>query len=350
MTKETQRPDLNERARGLLKTLVEQYIDAGEPVGSGTLARASGMGLSSATVRNVLADLEDLGYVHAPHTSAGRVPTARGYRLFVDSMLSPQPLTDFEFENIERQLLAMRQQGQDLVQSASRLLSGLSNMAGVVMLPKYGIALLRQIEFLPLSEKRVLAILVVNDRQVENRVLHVHRDYGRDELERAANFLNHKFAGRDLHTVRRQVLATLKQTRRNMDKAMAEAISLAEQTFDDTAPETGYVMAGQTNLMGMAEFSNIGRLRELFEVFNEQHDILRLLDECLAGERMQIFIGEESGYTVLDECSVVTAPYTVEGQVVGSLGVIGPTRMEYDRIIPLVESTADLLGSVLRKL
>lgn len=352
-TKDAQQLNLSDRARQILKTLVEHYIHDGEPVGSGTLAQASRMGLSSATVRNVLADLEALGYVNSPHTSSGRIPTVQGYRLFVDSLLSPQPLSDPELEYIEHQLLALSGSRKNLVESASVMLSGLSNMAAIVTLPRYDYAQLGQIEFLPMSDNRVLAVIVVNEREVENRILHVRRKYTRDELERAANFLNRKFAGRDFHTVRRQLLKSLKETRQTMDLVMAEAISLAEQALDEEGAEPGhvkgYAITGQTNLMGLSDFSSIQRLRELFEAFNEQHDLLHLFDDCLAGDRMQIFIGDESGYTVLDECSVVTAPYTVDGEVVGSLGVIGPTRMDYDRIIPLVESTANLLGSVLRK-
>lgn len=341
--------DLSERARQLLKTLVQQYIQDGEPVASGALAAASRMGLSSATIRNVLSDLETLGYVKSPHTSAGRIPTVRGYRLFVDSLLSPQPLTEPEYDFIERQLLALADQGQNLAESASRLLSGLSNLAGIVTLPKHDYAPLRQIEFLPLSEKRVLAILVVNEREVENRILHVQRSYTRHELEQAANFLNAEFAGKSLHSIRQGILSRLKATREHMNVLMSEAILLAEQALQGDTPTVGFVAAGQTNLMGMTDFSSVEQLRDLFEAFNQQHDLLQLFDECLLGDRMNIFIGEESGYHVLNECSLVTAPYQVEGQVVGTLGVIGPTRMDYDRIIPLVESTARLLGTAFRK-
>lgn len=341
--------DLGDRARQLLKTLVKHYIQDGEPVASGTLAAASRMGLSPATIRNVLSDLEDLGYVHSPHTSAGRIPTVRGYRLFVDSLLSPQPMSDAEYEFIQRQLMAMSDHGSNLVESASQILSGMSNMAGVVTVPKHDYAMLRQIEFLPLSDNRVLAILVVNEREVENRILHVGREYTRHELEVAANFLNTEFAGRDLRSIRSGLLSELKKTRQSMDQLMSEAISMAEQAFDSDESAGSYFIAGQTNLMGLEDFSSVERLRSLFEAFNQQHDLLKLFDDCLSGERMHIFIGEESGYTVLDECSLVTSPYTVDGQVVGTLGVIGPTRMDYDRIIPMVESTAKLLGSVLRK-
>lgn len=349
MSEDSNTEDLSDRARQLLKSLVRHYIHDGEPVGSGTLAQASQMGLSSATIRNVLADLEDLGYVRSPHTSAGRIPTVKGYRLFVDNLLSPQSLSEPEYDLIERQLRAMSDNGQHLVQSASQLLSGLSNMAGVVTVPKQDYAMLRQIEFLPLSDNRVLAVLVVNEREVENRILHVHREYSRHELELAANFLNREFAGRDLHSIRNELLGTLKKTRQSMDQLMSEAISMAEQALDTEPQVAGFVMAGQTNLMGLNDFSSVDRLRKLFEAFNQQHDLLRLFDDCLSGERMHIYIGEESGYTVLDECSLVTSPYTVEGQVIGTLGVIGPTRMDYDRIIPLVESTARLLGTALRK-
>ena len=342
--------NLNERALSLLKALVERYIHEGEPVGSRTLARATGLTLSAATIRNVMADLEELGYVHSPHTSAGRVPTVRAYRLFVDSLV-PQPLTGDEQAQIERQLHAQAHSrpAQDVVEEASQLLAELSNMAALVTVPRRDLAQLRQIEFLPLSDRRVLAILVVNQREVENRIVPTHRNYTPAELEKAANYLNARFAGKDLHSVRDALLAELRDARASMDAGLADAMRMAEQLFTQADTGGDYVVAGQTHLLGLQDFSNVERLRDLFEAFTHKRDLLALFDHCLHAEGVQIFIGGESGYTALDECSVVTAPYTMDGQVVGSLGVIGPTRMNYHRVIPLVQSTAQLLGRALKE-
>ncbi len=339
---------LNERARSLLKILVERYIHDGEPVGSRTLARVTGLTLSAATIRNVMADLEELGYVHSPHTSAGRVPTVRAYRLFVDSLV-PQSLTSDEQAQIERQLHTQVNTAQSLVVEASQLLAELSNMAAIVTVPRRDFAHLRQIEFLQLSDKRVLAILVVNQREVENRIVHTHRNYTPAELEQTANYLTSRFAGKDLHSVRDALLSELKDARARMDAGLADAIRMAEQVFVEPSTASDYVVAGQTRLMGLQDFTSVERLRELFEAFTLKRDLLALFDHCLGAEGVQIFIGGESGYTVLDECSVVTAPYTVDGQVVGSLGVVGPTRMNYHRVIPIVQSTAQLLGHALEE-
>lgn len=339
---------INERAGHLLKTLVERYIQEGGPIGSRTLAQASGMGLSSATIRNVMADLEDLGLVIAPHTSAGRIPTVQGLRLFIDNMLTPQALEEAEFEVIRQQLNAHASDGQELLETASNLLSEMSHMAGLVTLPKRDHVCLRQIEFLPLSDRRVLAILVVNQREVENRVLETYRDYSVAELEQVANYLNQQFMGMDLADVRQALVNELKEARERMDQAMEDSIRVAEQALAEPSNEAGYVVAGQTNLMGFADFTSVAQLRELFEAFSGKRELLQLFDNCLAGEGVRIFIGDESGYRVLDGCSVVTAPYAVDGEVIGSLGVIGPTRMDYHRIIPIVKSTADALGSALK--
>ncbi|MDX1496658.1 MAG: heat-inducible transcriptional repressor HrcA [Salinisphaeraceae bacterium] len=339
---------INDRASQLLKTLVEEYIRSGEPVGSRTLAQSSGMGLSSATIRNVMADLEDMGLVIAPHTSAGRIPTVQGLRLFVDNMLSPQSLDDTQARVIQHQLAAQAMQGQDLLETASALLSQMSHLAGLVTVPRRDHACLRQIEFLPLSDRRVLAILVVNQREVENRVLDTERDYSRAELERAANFLNQRFVGQELADVRRALVKELKQARERMDQAMADSIHVAEQALARDDGQSDYVVAGQTNLMGLQDFGDLEQLKALFEAFSEKRELLRLFDNTLVSDGVRIFIGDESGYRVLDGCSVVTAPYSLEGEVIGSLGVIGPTRMDYRRIIPIVQSTAAALGSALK--
>ncbi len=341
--------DLDPRALGLLKALVEQYIREGQPVGSRTLARAFGLSLSAATIRNVMSDLDEMGLVRSPHTSAGRIPTVQGYRLFVDRLLKPQPLGAQETDEIKQQLFAQSSPtANDLLESASQLLSSLTHMAGVVTVPRRDYAALRQIEFLPLSGGRVLAILVVNEREVQNRILNTHRDYSVSELQETANYLNAMFAGRDLVSVRETLLRDMLNARESMDQLMVEALNMAQQVITPS-PKADYVLAGETNLMGFQELSRVETLRALFEAFERKRDLLRLFDNCLGADGVQIFIGEESGYTVLDDCSVVSAPYTVNGQVVGVLGVIGPTRMDYDRVISIVDTTARLLGAALKE-
>src|SRR6202167_5572174 len=311
---------LTQRAQLLLKALIENYIRDGHPVGSRTLSRDSGLSLSSATIRNVMADLESLGFVASPHTSAGRVPTNKGYRFFVDTLLKLKPPAQGEIEEIERRLTIDAADGRSLVQSVSQMLSSFTHMAGLVTLPNPHYVALSHIEFVALSENRVLAIMVMDNREVQNRVVQLDRYHSPEELRRAANYLNEAFAGRSLPDVRALLLAQLQETRQHMDQLMRDAIQVAQKVFD-TAPSerVEYVIAGETNLMGFAELSNVDRLRRLFEAFNEKHDILRLLDSCLHAEGIQIFIGQESGYQILDEVSIVTSPYMIDNQIDGVL-------------------------------
>ncbi|MGQ0530897.1 MAG: heat-inducible transcriptional repressor HrcA [Panacagrimonas sp.] len=337
---------LDPRAAELLKLLVERYIHDGQPVGSRTLSRAGALDLSPATIRNVMADLDELGFVVSPHTSAGRIPTARGYRYFVDQLLTPEQVGEIEQARISQALIGAPRMTNDLMQAASSLLSQLSAMAGVVTLPRRNLAVLRRIEFLPLSGNRVLAILVVNQREVQNRVIHTDRPYAADELEQYANALNEHFAGRELVGLRRALLDEAMDAQNRVNLVLREAASMAAQAMGDDKPRQGdYLLAGGTNLMGFQELSDVMRLRGLFEVLDRKRELLNLFDQCLDADGVQIFIGEESGYRVLDEVSVVTAPYYVDGQIAGRLGVIGPTRMAYNRIIPLVKQTARLLSA-----
>jgi heat-inducible transcriptional repressor len=345
---ESAEESLSERAQLLLKALIESYIRDGQPVGSRTLSRDSGLSLSSATIRNVMADLEDLGFVASPHTSAGRVPTDKGYRLFVDSLLKIKPLQNEEIEDLERRLKSDAANGRPLVQTVSQMLSSVSHMAGLVTLPNPNYVALTQIEFIGLSENRALAIMVMNNREVQNRVVQLDRAYSAEELRRAANYLNDAFGGRSLPDVRALLLKQMQETRQHMNQIMQDAIQVAQKVFETRSEDqVEYIIAGETNLMGFAELSNVDRLRRLFEAFNEKHDILKLLDNCLRAQGIQIFIGQESGYQILDDISVVTAPYMHDNQVAGVLGIIGPTRMAYERVIPIVDVTAKLLGSAL---
>ena len=338
---------MNDRSMRILKVLVEEYIRHGQPIGSGTLSRTSGLKLSSATVRNIVADLESMGFVRSPHTSAGRVPTALGYRLFVDTLLQQQPPVDEDIHRMRMQLDPDRGAG-DLVESASDVLSGITQLASVVTLPRGSQSALRQIEFLPLSGHRVLAILVMNQRDVQNRIIQLDRDYTKSELEQIANYLNTHFAGRDLRTIRGALLRELEAMRADMDRLMRSAIELGGKALvDDDDDEGNYVLAGQGNLLEYEELADLDRLRALFSAFAERRKILHLLDKSASAEDVQIFIGHESGYDIFDYLSVVTAPYTVNGEVIGVLGVIGPTRMPYDRVIPVVDITARMLGAAL---
>ena len=339
---------LTQRAQLLLKALIENYIRDGHPVGSRTLSRDSGLSLSSATIRNVMADLESLGFVASPHTSAGRVPTNKGYRFFVDTLLKLKPPAQGEIEEIERRLTIDAADGRSLVQSVSQMLSSFTHMAGLVTLPNPHYVALSQIEFVALSDNRVLAIMVMDNREVQNRVVQLERHYSQEELRRAANYLNEAFSGRSLPDVRAMLLAQLRDTQQHMNRLMQDAIQVAQKVFEkEPGEQVEYVIAGETNLMGFAELSNVDRLRRLFEAFNEKHDILRLLDSCLHADGIQIFIGQESGYQILDDVSVVTSPYMIDNQIVGVLGIIGPTRMAYERVIPIVDVTAKLLGLAL---
>lgn len=336
----------NERAQRLLKALVDRYIRDGQPVGSKTLSRDSGLDISPATIRNVMTDLEELGFVTAPHTSAGRIPTIKGYRFFVDTLVKLRPPKGEELQLFQEAL--QDADPQALALSASNFLSAVTQLAGVVTVPRRAQTALRQIEFLPLSERRVLVILVLNDRDVQNKLIHVNRDYTEEELRQAGNYLTEKFGGRDLAQARRHLLKELRDTRESMNALMIDAVEMAHQALPDTVPEPEFVVAGETNLMGLEGLADMDKLKRLFEAFSQQQEMLHLLDQSLHMHGVQIFIGQESGYQVLDECSVVTAPYTTEDDTMGVLGVIGPTRMAYERVIPIVDVTAKLLASALK--
>ncbi|SEP82437.1 heat-inducible transcription repressor HrcA [Ectothiorhodospira magna] len=337
---------LSERARLLLRALVENYVRDGQPVGSRTLARTAGLDLSPASIRNVMADLEDLGLISSPHASAGRVPTPLGYRLFVDSLLEVRPLDSAEVRTL-KQRLTPDMDTKALVESASDLLSAVTQMAGMVRVPRPDHAALSQIEFLRLSGRQVLAILVMNKREVQNRILELDREYSHAELQQMANYLNQHLAGRNLRQAREQILKEMKAVREHMNTLMLAAIELGERACCDDEGGDDLIFAGQTHLMDYAELSSVEKLRSLFEAFTEKRQLLTLLDNCINAEGVQIFIGQESGHQVLDDCSVVTAPYSVGGRIVGVLGVIGPTRMAYERVIPVVDITARLLGAAL---
>lgn len=338
----------NERAQFLLKVLIQRFIRDGQPVGSRTLSRDSGIELSPATIRNVMSELEELGLISAPHTSAGRVPTTQGYRLFVDTLVRYKPPNDAEIQRLQRQLGEHGDEPDAILGSVSNLLASITSLAGIVTVPRGHRAILRQIEFLLLSDNRVLAILVINDREVQNRVLQTEQPHTAEELQRAANFINDNYVGCDLLQIREQLIDDLDRTRNSMNQAMHDIISVAQSAMEGAAAPAGdFMLTGETNLMDFAELSDIDTIRRLFEAFSKKRFMLKLLDKSINASGVQIFIGHESGYKFLDDCSVVTAPYRVDDDHIGVLGVIGPTRMAYDRVVPIVDITARLLESAM---
>jgi heat-inducible transcriptional repressor len=334
---------LDRRAQMLLKTLVERYIVEGEPVGSRALSRYSGLDLSPATIRNVMADLEQLGFVASPHTSAGRVPTNRGYRFFVDTLLTVKELNRVEISRLEVNLHP--DHPQRLISAASQLLSDLTHFAGVVVASKRKTPAFRHIEFLALSDKRVLLIIVTPEGDVQNRILFTEKTYTPSELTTAANFLNQNYVGLTFDEIRGRIYAEMKQLREDMTQLMTAALEAGSEALSQS---TDYVVSGERNLLDSHDLaSNMSRLRELFELFEKKTLLMQILEHSTRAQGVQIFIGGESGIAPLDECSVVTAPYEVDGQVIGTVGVVGPTRMAYERVIPIVDITAKLLSSAL---
>ena len=335
---------LDKRAQVLLKTLIERYIEEGQPIGSRTLSRYSGLDLSPATIRNVMSDLEQLGFIASPHTSAGRVPTPAGYRFFVDTLLVIKQLRSGELHRLEDQLHP--DNPQRVIQSASQLLSQLTQFAGVVMTPRRRAVTFKHIEFLRLSEKRVLLIVVTPDGDVQNRVLFTERDYTPSELAEAANYVNQNYAGQSFEDASSRLHGELREIRQDMIQLMTAALDAGNRALSEGSEQ--YVLSGERNLFAARDLSqDMGRLKQLLELFERKTSLLQILDLSLRGQGVQIFIGGESGVSAPDDVSVVTSPYKVNGEVVGTVGVIGPTRMAYDRVIPIVDVTAKLLSSAL---
>lgn len=333
---------LNERAQILLKTLVERYIHEGQPVGSRALSKFSGLDLSPATIRNVMADLEEMGLVTSPHTSAGRIPTPQGYRLFVDTLLVVKTLDKIELSHLENQLHP--DNPSRLINVASQLLSELTRFAGVVVTPKRKGAVFRYIEFMALSEKRVLLIIVTPEGDVQNRIIFTNTPYSQSDLIEAGNFINQHYAGCTLDEIRGRLDNELKQLRSEMITLMSAAIEAGGDAINESSEAV--VLAGERNLLQVHDLSdNLISLKKLFELFERKTKLLQLLELSRQAHGVKIFIGGESDVASLEEFSVVTAPYEIEGEIVGTVGVIGPRRMAYERIIPIVEITAKLLSS-----
>jgi len=340
-------PTLNERAQRLLKTLVECYIREGQPVGSKTLVREAALPVSPATVRSIMAELEERGYITSPHTSAGRVPTEQGYRLFVDNLVTFSPLEQRQLQQLTGELSAEKT-ANELVDSASRLLSDFSRMAGVVAVPRRRVGTLRQVEFLPLAGNRVLVILVLNQREVQNQIIHTEREYEEAELRQAANFINQNFSGLDIDGIRNRIIELMRADKERMDLLMQEALDMAGKALDTKNAEPELKLAGEANLIaGLSGETGVERIRDVFEAFQRKRDMLDLMDRCGAANGVKVFIGSESGYDAFSGCSIITAPYGRGGDTLGVLAVVGPTRMAYERVVPLVDITARLLGSAL---
>jgi heat-inducible transcriptional repressor len=334
---------LDARAQLLLKMLVERYIAEGQPVGSRALSKHSGLELSPATIRNVMADLEEMGFIASPHTSAGRMPTPKGYRFFVDSLMVVKPLEQVEIERLEGELSADRP--QQIVNTAASVLSQLTHFAGVVMTPRRREPIFRHLEFLRLSDRRVLLIVVAPEGDVQNRILHTDRAYTPAQLIEATNYFNQNFAGQPFPAIRGRLADELHALRDDIAGLMQAAVDIGEGALQQSE---ALVVTGERNLLSAHDLaSNMERLRQLFELFEQKTSLLHLLDTSQKAQGVSIYIGNESGLEPLDAMSVVTAPYEANGRVIGTLGVIGPTRMAYERVIPIVDLTSKLLSNAL---
>ncbi|MFC5551407.1 heat-inducible transcriptional repressor HrcA [Massilia aerilata] len=332
---------LDNRAQTLLKALVERYIADGQPVGSRALSKISGLDLSPATIRNIMADLEEMGYVASPHTSAGRIPTPRGYRIFVDTLLTVQQIDEGA---VGAGMRLPAHQPQKVIANAAQMLSSLSQFAGVVQSPRRESAF-QQIEFLRLSEKRILLVIVDPRGDVQNRLLLTDVDYSPSELIQSANYLNQNFAGLSFDQVRARLTGELRKLSDDMARLMQSAVDAGSEALQET---DDMIISGERNLLSVADLSsNMSSLRQMFEMFEQKTGLMQLLDVSSKAGGVQIFIGGESNLVPMDEMSVVTAPYEVNGKIVGTLGVIGPTRMAYERVIPIVDITAKLLSNAL---
>lgn len=343
--------NLDPRAENVLKNLVETYIQQGQPVGSGTLSKLPQLGVSSATVRNVMSDLEDLGLIMSPHTSAGRIPTAQGYRLFVDSMIKASPFKQSAIKQLTERF-ENESDHEALLSHASDVLSELSRFAGVVVLPNHAAARFHQIEFMRLSESRVLAILVTEDGRVQNRVLPSSGSFTSSELVEAANFFNSRYKGNSLSDVRRLLIEDMHRDNDEMHKVNRTAMQAASRVISEEESDKNkkdVVLSGEQKLLDVPDLCQIETLQRLFDAFKTKRDLLDLLDRSLKAEGVSVFIGEESGYSALGECSVIASPYQVDGKVLGTLGVVGPTRMAYSEVISVVDITAKLLSQALTK-
>ena len=347
MTEEMKNKTPSDRAKQILSAIINNYIEEGTPIGSKKLSTYNRFNLSPATIRNVMSDLEDLGFIASPHTSAGRIPTSKGYRFFIDRLLELQPVDNNEIASIKDTVSQTKSSNKDLATNVSTILSAITQLAGIVTVPKTQKSTLKEIDFIPLSEQRVLAIVVINDSEVENKILQMKRNYSRDELQISANYLNQNYVGRSFEYIKNDLLTKLKETSALANSLMNNIINIADELLTNQNKDE-YVVTGKNQLLDFEELSDINRLKDLFDAFNEQQQLLQLLDKSMSTSNVQIFIGQESGYRIFDNCTLITAPYTNEMGSVGVLGVIGPTRIAYQRVIPIVDVTAKLLSQSLK--
>lgn len=340
---------LNDRSQLLFRNLMGLYLNEGKPVGSTTLAKLPDVGLSSATVRNVLAELEKMGLIHSPHTSAGRVPTEVGYRLFIDSMLTYKPLSEQSQRSIRDELTNGLSQ-DDLLESTSKVLSGITGMTSLVLMPKKEQEVLRHIDFIPLSSNRVLVVLVFNDNDVQNRIIELDQDFSADELQQTANFLNKQCLGKNLAEAKKMLVSRLDMIRSTTNEFMSSIVTATDHVFtEQIEKQIPFLVAGKTNLLNYQELASSEKLKALFNAFDEHTHMLNLLDKSMQAQGMQVFVGNECGNEIYQGCSIITTPYEVEGEVLGVLGVVGPNRMNYEKVVPRVDVTAKILGSLLKK-
>ncbi|MBL7003910.1 MAG: heat-inducible transcription repressor HrcA [Gammaproteobacteria bacterium] len=340
------RPKLDPRAQTLLKSLILSYTKDGLPVGSKKLLETCNLDVSSATIRNIMAKLEDFGLVNSPHTSAGRIPTDAGYRFFIDSLLDVQQAGKTTSDSVE-QAFANEHSSGDLIQSASTMLSQMTHLTGLITLTKSHQATIKHIEFIKLSDTRILVVLVLNQDEVHNKIIELNRNFSEAELHESAHIINTIFVGKDFDLARKEVVVQMHHLKGKVNEMMSSLIDVMDGVCSSKADDE-LLLSGETNLMQFNELSDMNKLKGLFDAFHQKQDLLHLLDSCNSAKGVEIFIGSESGYAVLHDCSVVSAPYSVDGKVLGVLGVIGPTRIAYDKIIPVVDVTAKLLSSALK--
>ena len=335
------------RAKDILSVIINKYIAEGMPIGSKNLSMSDQIDLSPASIRNVMSDLENLGFIASPHTSAGRIPTSKGYRFFIDSLLQLQPVNDREVESIKEKVINKESNSRELAKNISLTLSTITQLAGIVTVPKQNVSRLKELDFIPLSENRILAILVINDSEVENRILQMKREYTRDELRFTSNYINQNYIGRSFNYIKNDLLKQLKRTKELANSLMNDIVNIAEEVSDESSSDE-YILSGENKLLDFDKPSNIKELKSLFDAFNEKQEILHLLDKSMTTSNIQIFIGEESGYKMFNNCSLITSPYTTEDGAIGVLGVIGPTRIAYQKVIPIVDITAKILNQSLK--
>ncbi len=342
---------MKERDLILMKSLIESYVKQGTPIGSKALLQSSHLSVSPATVRNIMADLERQGLLLSPHTSAGRIPTTQGLRIFVDKIIQIRSPKSALIDHV-RKNLNPNQDTRSLVSTASNLLSDMTRMASLVQIPSTPVKKLQHIDFVPLSDNRLLVVMVLENDEIQNRVIQVDRNYERNEIAQMANYLNKQLAGRDINSARKELFGEMLKEKQELNSLLQSAIEFAEKGFQSSQEltqqnEDGFHLSGQTNLVSMASHGQLDNIEQIFSAFKQKQQIMSLLDRSLAADGVKIFIGEESGSQGLAGCSLVTAPYKQDGKSVGVLAVVGPTRMQYDKVIPIVDVTAKMLSSAL---